>query len=490
MNMIESTASNTAQTASLSDLQLRLQQQKSAFASAPMPSLKERLNRLNRLHNALLTYREQIHKAIDQDFAGRAVAETEMAEIIPLLEGIAYYRKRLKRFMRPQRRHAPLTVAPAKAEVHYQPLGVVGIVTPWNFPFFLALSPLIGALAAGNRAMIKASEFAPASGDLMRKMLAESFSEDEVMVSTGGVEVASEFTALPFDHLVFTGSTQVGKIVMRAAAENLTPVTLELGGKSPAIIHNDFPIDEAARRLAFGKCMNAGQICVSPDYVLCPRDKVHEFSSIFIDAVEQAYPTLKDNPDYTAIISDRQKSRLERYLNDARAKGAQLMTADAADEDLSKSRKLPMTLVLNATDNMMVMQEEIFGPILPVIPYDSLEEAIQLVNSKPRPLALYYFDWNQGRANTILATTHSGGVCINDSLSHVPADDLPFGGIGPSGMGHYHGEEGFRTFSKAKGVIRKGKINTAAMVAPPWDNRMFKGLMWFMKFRFRPVKVD
>jgi coniferyl-aldehyde dehydrogenase len=321
-------------------------------------------------------------------------------------------------------------------------------------------------------------------------MLAESFSEDEVMVITGGVEVASEFTALPFDHLVFTGSTQVGKIVMRAAAENLTPVTLELGGKSPAIIHNDFPIDEAARRLAFGKCMNAGQICVSPDYVLCPRDKVHEFSSIFIDAVEQAYPTLKDNPDYTAIISDRQKSRLERYLNDARAKGAQLMTADAADEDLSKSRKLPMTLVLNATDNMLVMQEEIFGPILPVIPYDSLEEAIQLVNSKPRPLALYYFDWNQSRADTILATTHSGGVCINDSLSHVPADDLPFGGIGPSGMGHHHGEEGFRTFSKAKGVIRKGKINTAAMVAPPWDNRMFKGLMWFMKLRFRPVKVD
>ena len=473
----------------LTRLEPLLKAQKNAFASTPMPELNERLRRLNLLHNALLTYREQIYTAIDADFSGRSSAETEMAEILPLLDGIAYYRKRLKKFMKPQRRHASLTIAPGKAEVHYQPLGVVGIVTPWNFPFFLALSPLIGALAAGNRAMIKTSEFAPASGELLRTILASVFQEDEVAVVTGGVEVATEFTRLPFDHLVFTGSTPVGKIVMRAAAENLTPVTLELGGKSPAIIHDEFPIDEAARRLAFGKCMNAGQICVSPDYVLCPRNKVHEFSSLFIDAVEQAYPTLKENPDYTAIISERQKNRLERYLNDARAKGAQLMTAGPSNEDLRNTRKLPMTLVLGTTEEMLVMQEEIFGPILPVIPYDSIEEALDYVAARERPLALYYFDWNQKRADHILKTTHSGGVCINDSLSHVPADDIPFGGVGPSGMGHYHGEEGFRNFSKAKGVIRKGRINTAALVAPPWGNLMYRGLMWFMEKKYRPVKI-
>ena len=272
---------------------------------------------------------------------------------------------------------------------------------------------------------------------------------------------------------------------MRAAAENLTPVTLELGGKSPAIIHEEFPIAEAADRIAFGKGINAGQVCVSPDYVLCPRDQINAFCSEFSDAIGKAYPTLKGNEDYTAIITDKQKFRLEGYLNDAVEKGAELITINPQGEDLSQSRKFPVTLVLNATEDMLVMQEEIFGPILPVLPYDSLADAISYVNDRARPLALYYFDWDKARADKVLAETHSGGACINDTMSHVMADDIPFGGIGPSGMGHYHGEEGFRTFSKAKGVVRKGRINSTAFVAPPWGNFMYRSLMSLQAFRFR-----
>lgn len=467
------------------ELNALLLAQKRAAMVNPMPDLALRRRRLDKLHNAILDYRARLIKAVSQDFSNRATAETEMTEIMTTFDNIAYYRKNLRKLMRSERRHVPLTLMPAKVEVHYQPVGVVGIVVPWNFPIFLGLSPLVGALAAGNRVMIKTSEFAPATGAVMQEMLASVFDTDEVVVVTGGVEVASEFTKLPFDHMVFTGSTTVGKIVMHAAADNLTPVTLELGGKSPAIIHDDFPIAKAASRLAFGKCLNAGQVCVSPDYILCPRNKINAFTTAFAKHMKAAYPTLRDNADYTAIITERQKARLEGYLRDATAKGAELLTINPANEDLSGTRKMPMTLVLNATDNMLVLQDEIFGPILPIVPYDTLQEALTFVNERPRPLALYYFDWNKARADDVLAQTHSGGVCINDSMTHVMADDIPFGGIGPSGMGHYHGKEGFLTFSKAKGVVRKGKINATAFVAPPWGNVMYRGLMKFQDFRFR-----
>ena len=304
------------------DLEALLLAQKKAYLGDPMPDHATRVRRLDKLHNALIDNKARIIAAVSKDFSNRSAAETELAEIMPLLEGIAYYRKRLRKLMKPQRRHAPLTLMPASIRVQYQPVGVVGIVVPWNFPIFLALSPLVGALAAGNRAMLKSSEFAPASGDLLKEIIADIFTEDEVTVVTGGVEVATEFTKLPFDHLVFTGSTQVGKIVMKAAADNLTPVTLELGGKSPVIIHKDFPINEAASRIAFGKGINAGQVCVSPDYILCPRDKVSAFCTAFADSINKAYPTLRDNQDYTAIITDRQKTRLEGYLKDAEEKGA------------------------------------------------------------------------------------------------------------------------------------------------------------------------
>jgi coniferyl-aldehyde dehydrogenase len=472
------------------DLDGLLLAQKKACLADPMPDRAARLRRLDKLQNALIDNKDRLIAAVSQDFSNRSAAETELAEIMPLLEGISYYRKRLRKLMKPQRRHAPLTLMPASVQVQYQPVGVVGIVVPWNFPIFLALSPLVGALAAGNRAMLKASEFAPASGELLQEVIAQIFDEDEVTVVTGGVDVASAFTSLPFDHLVFTGSTQVGKIVMKAAAENLTPVPLELGGKSPVIIHKDFPIEEAASRIAFGKGINAGQVCVSPDYILCPRDQVDAFCNAFAAAMGKAYPTLRDNQDYTAIITDRQQARLQSYLQDAQDKGAQLITINPAGEDFSGTRKMPMTLIRGATDDMLVLNEEIFGPILPVIPYDTLDNAIAYVNDRPRPLALYYFDWDKGRSNDILARTHAGGVCINATMSHVMADDIPFGGVGPSGMGHYHGEEGFRNFSKVKGVVRKGRINATAFVAPPWDNFMFNSLKKLQAMRFRRRKID
>lgn len=337
--------------------------------------------------------------------------------------------------------------------------------------------------------MLKMSEFAPRTGLLLQRIFADIYEENEVVAVAGDVDVATAFTALPFDHLVFTGSTTVGKIVMQAAAKNLTPVTLELGGNSPAIIFDQFPIEEAADRIAFGKGLNAGQVCVSPDYVLCPNDKVEAFSAEFVKRIAVAYPDLMENADYTEIITDRQHQRLQGYLADAAEKGARLIVINPNDEDFSESKKMRMTLVIGATDDMLVMQEEIFGPILPAVGYDTLDNAVGFVNERPRPLALYYFDWDQKRAKQVLERTHSGGVCINDTMSHVIADDIPFGGVGPSGMGHYHGREGFLTFSKAKGVVRKGRINSISFIAPLWRNVIYQMLMKLNGLRFWRLKV-
>lgn len=483
--MPNDTLTNEAQVAS--DLVGTLALQKAAFASQPAPSLDQRIERLNKLHNAILDFKEQLLRSVDEDFGGRAFAETEILELLPILEGIEYNKKHVKAWMRQSRRHVPLMLFGSKTKVHYQPLGVIGIVVPWNFPIFLGLSPLIGALAAGNRAMIKTSEFAPKTGEVVKEMIEKTFSPEEVAVFTGGVEVATEFTKLPFDHLVFTGSTQVGKIVMRAASDNLTPVTLELGGKSPAIIHDDFPIQEAANRIAFGKGLNAGQVCVSPDYVLVPRAKVQAFSEAFKSALSGLYPTMRDNADYTSIISERQHQRLQDNLSDAVAKGGHVSVINPADEAFDGTRKMPMHVVTNVTEDMRIMQEEIFGPILPVVPYDTLEEAIAFVNARPRPLALYYFDWNASRGEHILNATHSGGVCLNDVMTHVAVDDMPFGGVGPSGMGHYHGKEGFLNFSKAKGVVRKRRLNPTAYIQAPWGNRFYNAYMWFQYRRYRKI---
>ncbi|MCQ4294381.1 coniferyl aldehyde dehydrogenase [Pseudomonas stutzeri] len=449
--------------------------QRVAFNAAPMPLEEDRLRWLDALRDVLASNQPALIEAIAADFGHRSADETLLAEIMPSLHGIRYACRYLRRWMKPSRRRVGLAFQPASARVIYQPLGVVGIIVPWNYPLYLAIGPLIGALAAGNRVMLKMSESTPATGQLLKTLLAQIFPDNQVAVVLGDVEVGRAFARLPFDHLLFTGATPIGRDVMRAAAENLTPVTLELGGKSPAIVSSGVPLADAAERIAFGKCMNAGQTCVAPDYVLVPHDRIDGFVSAYRDAVQRLYPTLSDNPDYTAIINARQLARLQDYLDDAEAKGARILPLFAQ----AQQRRMPHCLLLEVNEQMRVMQEEVFGPLLPIVPYGDLDEALAYVNARPRPLALYYFGYDRGEQQRVLEQTHSGGVCLNDTLLHVAQDDLPFGGIGPSGMGQYHGHEGFLTFSKAKGVFVKQRFNAARLIYPPygkWWQRLIYAL--------------
>ena len=420
--------------------------QRAAFAANPMPSAEQRIQWLKSLSELLTEQQDALIAAISRDFSNRSADETLLAELMPSLHGIHYASRRIRKWMKPSRRSVGLQFMPAAAKVVYQPLGVVGIIVPWNYPLFLAIGPLTGALAAGNRVMIKMSESTPATSQLVKDLLARVFPEDLVSVALGEAEVGMAFSKLPFDHLLFTGATSIGRHVMRAAAENLTPVTLELGGKSPAIVSADVPLEHAAERIAFGKILNAGQTCVAPDYVLVPRDRVDGFVSAYRDVVQRFYPQLKDNPDYTAIINERQLARLNGYLQDAQAKGARIVPIYPE----AQGRRLPQSLVLDVNDDMKLMQDEIFGPLLPVVPYERLDDAFAYVNARPRPLALYYFGYDKREQQRVLHETHSGGVCLNDTLLHVAQDDMPFGGIGPSGMGHYHGHEGFLTLARPR----------------------------------------
>ncbi|WP_417792051.1 coniferyl aldehyde dehydrogenase [Stutzerimonas xanthomarina] len=451
-------------------LQALFERQRSAFQAYPSPTAADRLQWLEALHDLLASHQQPVIDAISEDFGNRSADETRLAEIMPSLDGIRHAKRHLPRWMKPSRRRVGLAFQPASARVVYQPLGVVGIIVPWNYPLYLAIGPLIGALAAGNRVMLKMSESTPATGQLLKDLLAQIFPEDQVAVVLGEADVGIAFSKLPFDHLLFTGSTSVGRHVMRAAAENLTPVTLELGGKSPAIVSTDVPLADAAERIAFGKTLNAGQTCVAPDYVLVPRQRIDEFVEAYRKVVRRFYPQLADNPDYTSIINRRQHARLQGYLDDAQAKGARLLPLFEQGLD----RRMPHCLLLDVTDEMQVMQDEIFGPLLPVVPYDEISQALAYVNARPRPLALYYFGYDRAEQRHVLRHTHSGGVCLNDTLLHVAQDDLPFGGVGPSGMGHYHGHDGFLTFSKAKGVFIKQRFNAARMIYPPYGKALQK----------------
>ncbi|MBC7197647.1 MAG: coniferyl aldehyde dehydrogenase [Pseudomonas balearica] len=442
--------------------------QRSAYDKLPMPDLEQRLQWLEALHEVIASHQQALVEAISADFGNRSADETLLAEVMPSLHGIRHAKRHLARWMKPSRRRVGLAFQPASARVLYQPLGVVGIIVPWNYPLYLAIGPLVGALAAGNRVMLKMSESAPATGRLLRDLLGQVFAEHEVAVVLGDVETGKQFTRLPFDHLLFTGSTEVGRQVMQSAAANLTPVTLELGGKSPAIVAADVPLEQAAERIAFGKTLNAGQTCVAPDYVLVPQQRLEAFVEAYRLAVQRFFPQLTDNPDYTSIINERQLLRLEGYLADARARGALLLPLF----DEGQGRRLPHHILLDVNDDMQVMQDEIFGPLLPVLPYASLDEAIAYVNARPRPLALYFFGYDRAEQQQVLERTHSGGVCLNDTLLHVAQDDLPFGGIGASGMGHYHGHEGFLTFSKAKAVFSKPRFNAARLIYPPYGGRL------------------
>ena len=400
---------------------------------------------------------------------GKPAGEALGVDVGVTLALAEHFAKVTPRFLKPRwQRSAALMAWRKRVALVKEPYGVMGVISPWNYPMFLAFGPLVGALAAGNRVFIKPSEFTPATSALIAKVVADTFSPDLVTVVTGGSDVGIAFSKLAFDHLVFTGSTSVGRIVMKAAAENLVPVTLELGGKSPAIIGEGYSLKEAAEKIMFGRLFNAGQTCVAPDYAVVPRAKRDAFVEECKQAVKKLYPTLVDNADYTTIVNDRQHARLKDLVAEAKAKGATVVEMNPANEKLEGTRKMAPTLVLDGTDDMKVMQDEIFGPVLPVVAVDSLDEAIDYVNDRARPLALYYFDHDGDRIDKVLQNTTSGGVTINDTGLHVIVDDLPFGGVGASGMGHYHAKEGFDTFCKKKSIFRQSRVSGTSMLRPPF----------------------
>ena len=437
------------------------------------PSAALRKDRLSRGIDLLLTHREELVDAIEADYGARSRDLSMLADIVSAIGPLKYARRNLDRWMRPQKRGVSppaLALFGARAEVRYQPKGVVGVMTPWNFPVQLAIDAIAGALAAGNRVMLKPSEFTPNTSDLLAQLIDSHFDEDEIAAFKGGADVGAAFAGLPFDHLIFTGATNIGRHVMRAAADNLTPVTLELGGKSPVVIGRSADMTKTAARVMTGKTMNAGQVCLAPDYVIAPDEQVDAFVGAVTEAVATMFPTIKANADYGAIINQRHFDRLRGLIDDAKAKGARVIELNPAREDFSQQehRKIPPTLILDPTDDMAVMQEEIFGPILPVKRYSAFDETIADINARPRPLALYYFGEDKAESEALLARTHSGGVTINDVIYHFTMDDLPFGGVGPSGIGAYHGHRGFLEFSHEKAVYRQTASEILAMLRPPY----------------------
>jgi coniferyl-aldehyde dehydrogenase len=454
------------------DLASLLAKLKAAHRKAGPPDYDTRVEHLDKLERALLARKHDIAKAIATDFGARSTHESLIAEVMITVNEIKHVRAHLHEWMETEPREVSWMFLPGRAEVVMQPVGVVGIISPWNYPVQLALCPLVAALAAGNRAMLKPSELVPETAELLRKLVTETFAPDHVTVVTGGVEVGEQFTRLPFDHLVFTGSTRVGKLVMKAAAENLVPVTLELGGKSPAIVSDGSSLARAAQKIMFGKLFNCGQTCIAPDYAMLPKGKVDAFVDECRAAVKSMYPKFVDNPDYTTIVNDKQFARLQGYIKDARDRGAKLVELGGeADTDETK-RKMAPVLVLHAKDDALCMQEEIFGPILPIRTYDTLDEAIAYVNDHPRPLALYLFDDDGKRIDKVLRETISGGVCVNDVMLHVAQSDLPFGGTGASGIGQYHGREGFDAFTKKKSIFYQSRLATTGLLRPPYKNRI------------------
>lgn len=446
-----------------------LSRQRSAFLHDGPPSLPLRKARLARLRAAVLEHRETLKDAVSADFGNRSRHETDLMELACIIQAIDYLTRHLRRFMKRERRHVQFSYRCGRAYVEYQPLGVVGVMAPWNYPLSLTLVPLATALAAGNRAMLKPSELTPRTSQTLREMLAEAFAEDEVAVVLGGPEVGAAFSALPFDHLLFTGSTQVGRKVMRAASDNLVPVTLELGGKSPSIIARGHVNDRTVQSLVYGKLSNAGQTCVAPDYALVHQSDLQAFIDQFTATVQRFYPDGLSSADYTTIINERHYERLRGLVDDARNRGARVMEIGERPANVpGRERTLVPTLVVNMGDDAPLMQEEIFGPVLPVRTYSTIDEAIAYVNARARPLALYYFGDEDDDCAQVLARTTPGNVGINNTLMHVAQDDLPFGGVGPSGMGAYHGVEGFRSMSHAKGVFVQGRWNLPGQLHAPF----------------------
>jgi coniferyl-aldehyde dehydrogenase len=456
-------------------LRAALDAQRKDYLREGAVSAETRFDRLGRGIDVLLKYQDRIVDALNTDFSCRARQVTLLTDVAASITPLKHARKHLHKWMKPQRRPSsfPFNLLGGRSHIEYQPLGVVGVISPWNFPVNLTFGPLAGILAAGNRAMIKPSEFTPATSEVMKEMVAEAWDPMEVTLFTGGPEVGQVFSALPFDHLLFTGATSVARHIMAAAARNLVPVTLELGGKSPVIISRTANIEQSMERVMLGKTLNAGQICLAPDYLLVPEEQLEAVIAAAQKVVTAMYPTMLDNPEYTAIVNARHYERLTGYLQEAAQRGIRTIALNPADEDFSAQqgrRKIPPTLIVQPNDDMQVMEEELFGPLLPIRTYKDFNETIDYVNAHPRPLAAYYFGKDKQEEQAILSRTTSGGVCINDVIMHIMQEELPFGGVGPSGMGAYHGLDGFRTFSHAKSVFRQTRLNVGKLggMLPPY----------------------
>lgn len=457
-----------------------LDAQRAAFVRN-IPDYRQRMQALAALRDGLRACQADLLQAVSVDFGGRAHEETLLLELFPLFDQIRHARRYLKTWMRRRRVGSAWFLLPSRAYVQYQPLGVVGVIGAWNYPLLLSLGPLIDALAAGNHVLLKPSEVAPRTAEAIAALIAERFPATYVGCVRGDAETGAAFAALPFDHLFFTGSTRVGRQVLQAAAANLTPVTLELGGKSPAILHDSYPLGLAVERIMTAKLLNAGQTCVAPDYVLLPAGREGAFEREARRVVSAMYPCLHGNPDYTRIITARHLARLHELVRDAQEKGARIVSLSPANESYASADKLmPPMLVFDVNETMLLMQEEIFGPILPVVTHYSLDAALAFIHARPRPLALYYFDEDQRRINQVLTQTMSGGVAINDCLYHLGQHNLPFGGVGPSGMGHYHGFDGFVNFSKKRGVMVQRRLAMTALFRPPYRGRT-KGLIGLLR---------
>ena len=457
-------------------LRSTLEAQKAAQLRDGVPALEQRLDWLERSVDLLVTHNDALCEAMCRDFGHRSLDQSRMTDISGTIEAVKYAKARLRRWMRPQKRSPqfPLGLLGAKAAVHFQPKGVVGIISPWNFPVNLALAPMASALAAGNRVMIKPSEFTPQTSQLMAQIMPQYYSAEEVAVVTGGVDIGAAFSRLPFDHIMFTGATPVAYHVMRSAAENLVPLTLELGGKSPVIVGATADVEQAAVRVMAGKLLNAGQVCLAPDYVFLAEGTVDAFVDAATKAVAAGYPQgLAASDDYTAVINQRHHSRLLGYLDEAREGGAELIEINPNGDNFSAEQhcKMAPVIVLGATDDMKIMQEEIFGPILPVKRYTSVSECVDYINARPRPLALYYFGRDTAERDFVLGNTTSGGVTVNDVFFHVAQEDLPFGGIGASGMGAYHGRDGFLEFSHQRAVYTQPKAELLGILRPPYGDK-------------------
>ncbi len=463
-----------------SDLRAAYEHLHAASRADPYPDWPARRDRLKRLAALIQDHEALLCDAISDDFGHRARAETQVLDIVPSLEAIRHALRHGAGWMRARRASTSIWFWPARAQVLPQPLGLVGIIVPWNYPLYLAVGPLASAFAAGNRAMVKLSEFSPAFGAQFARLVRAAFDPAELVIFTGDADEAAAFSALPFDHLLFTGSTAVGRRVMAAASAHLVPVTLELGGKSPAVLTPGCDLALAAGRIVYGKLVNAGQTCVAPDYVLVPRAEMHAFVRACGEAARRLYPAGLDSPDYCSIVDLRHYSRLTSLQAQAHTAGVKSHALFDGAQRMDLRHRLAPMLFIDPPHDLALMQDEIFGPWLPVLPYDTLEQAMALVNAGPRPLALYWFDRDKRRIAHALRATHAGGVTVNDVLMHVAQDDLPFGGVGHSGMGHYHGRWGFDTFSKLKPVLRQPRLAGTALIRPPYG-KTFSRLMALMK---------